>query len=232
MDSEEVLEAVLRSRSVFTGPGTAITLAVFGESRGVVRRLLQKANCCPRIGRTLTDFVEWNPRSNKKNVDLQQQQQQQHEILRQRNAISEPNPSNSTNSTVVDDHFLDCLRAQLLRIRVASLVRQDFVLAKQLGELKDLCQAVCADNGLGGDVFERLWDVVARGVDPMCTPHTTSGELSCLLRANFCLFYVLSWLFQVLEALFWRVATAWGKVRLHSLAFLPVLVVRFLTGII
>lgn len=175
MDSEEVLEAVLRSRSVSVGADTPATLAVFGESQGIIRRLLQVANRCPRIGQTLMDFVESNPRSYKKGVDPHLQR---HKIPRQCHEISEPRTNNGTNSTTVDENFLDRLRAQLLRVRVATLVRQDFVLAKQLGELKDLCRAVCANSGLGEDVFQRLWDMVDRGADPTCTPHTTSGEPS------------------------------------------------------
>lgn len=58
------------------------------------------------------------------------------------------------------ERFFDRLRTQLLRVRVARLLRQDFALAKQLAELKALCDEV--STKLGTDVSQELWAVVSR----------------------------------------------------------------------
>lgn len=59
-----------------------------------------------------------------------------------------------------NDSFFDRLRTQLLRVRVARLLRQDFALGKQLAELKALCDEV--STVLGTDVSQELWVVVSR----------------------------------------------------------------------
>ena len=56
--------------------------------------------------------------------------------------------------------FCDRLRTQLLRVRVARLLRQDFALGKQLAELKAMCNEV--STKLGTDVSQELWAVVSR----------------------------------------------------------------------
>lgn len=72
--------------------------------------------------------------------------------------------SNATNTNQPGDgsdsnQFLGNLRTLLLRIRMASQLRQDFVVEKHFVELKHLCLRICDELGTTA-VFEDLWAVV------------------------------------------------------------------------
>lgn len=64
--------------------------------------------------------------------------------------------------------FFCDLRRLLVRIRLARQLGQDFVLDKQLVELKALCGEVCTKLGTVG-VFQELWYVVGRRSDVLDT---------------------------------------------------------------
>lgn len=68
--------------------------------------------------------------------------------------------NNDSSSSIT--RFIGNLRTLLLRARVAGQLRQDFVLSRQLVELKALCRGVCAELGTKAAVFEDLWAVVGR----------------------------------------------------------------------
>lgn len=155
MDSAEVLEAVLRSKSGTVGAAsataTAVTSTVFENRWGVIRALLKKADC-PRVRRTLVSLVEQSRRVEER--------------------CEEPGPNDAgdgTNSFSIGtdgstvEGFINSLRAQLLRVRVAGLLRQDFLLTRQLVELKVLCHEACANNDcLRANDFQDLWKALGR----------------------------------------------------------------------
>lgn len=138
----------------------------------VVRRLLKEADRT-RVARTLPSCVETTTRDHREQDYSLGQEERRREILIERRIDDDNNDSDDDRN----ERFLDSLRAQLLRIRVAGLLRHDFVLNKQLVELKALCREVGADLG-GTNVFQDLWDIVGRR-GKLAHPHKQSnGEHS------------------------------------------------------
>lgn len=151
MEEIDLLQGILCSRP------TAVTPVVFNKEREILCRLLCRAAGCTRIRQTLMKFLirDRCPRQ-----EHQQRQEEQQAAKQVKEAGC--------------DVFLDNLRAQLLRVRVVVLLKHDFLLAKELVELKALCHDVCNKRGLP-HVFGHLWEVVGQ---PLTTPSGSNNTSS------------------------------------------------------
>lgn len=174
MDRAEVLEAILRSKasapadlsSNADAPATLISTIFVG--RWEVVRFLLKAADCPRIGRTLMSFVENPARQDEihDHLDLPQEPTSKSDINRddmndnERTIHVDDDADSGIGERKANDTFLDSLRTQLLRIRIAGLLQHDSVPSKQLVELRTLCHEACAK--LEANVFQDIWGVVGR----------------------------------------------------------------------
>ena len=162
MNNSEVLEAILLSRPGLCAAARApITSKIFEGHRNVVRILFQKANC-PRIGRALVNFVRPDSLGH-----------QGWEMANPVRCDSYSNRGNTVNSIInsrnlvgsIDEKIIDRLRAQLLRIRVAGKLGQDFLMNKHIMELEALCREASTDSDavLHTNVLRDLWDVLKHG---------------------------------------------------------------------
>lgn len=157
-DEAKLLQAVLCSRRA------AATHAVFNREPKIVDHLLRRAIDCPRIRDTLVKCLQGDC--------SQQQQGDAHEV-----PVGEQNDSPS-EETVYLKEFLDSLRVQLLRIRTVDLLKQDFLLSKEIVKLEALCRDVCARQGML-HVSGELWEAVRRTLTTTTPRAYTSSASSC-----------------------------------------------------